>query len=71
MRSKEVPEEEIEEAGKMEWQYLRMQQRSVQAQALEEHGVDTFGASAVRRTFSLHSVRQWLVLKGADGCRFP
>lgn len=51
MRSKEVPEADIMEAGEIDWAYIRLQQRSVQAEALEEHGVDTYGASAVRGPF--------------------
>ncbi|CAN0067173.1 unnamed protein product [Pylaiella littoralis] len=60
MRSKEVPEADILEAGEIDWAYIRLQQRSVQAEALEEHGVDTYGASAVMVRYFWNNLTPWL-----------
>lgn len=48
MRSHHVPEAVVKAAPKINWQYIRMKQNKVIAQAVEEYGVDSFGALAVR-----------------------
>lgn len=64
MRSKGVPQPEINEAPKMNWQLLRSKdQRHVQAAALDKLGMDTFGALAVRKKRNTFQIVQYLSKK--------
>lgn len=50
MRSKKVPQADIKAAPKLHWQMVRSRATwAEQDAALAEHGVDTFGALAVRQ----------------------
>lgn len=48
MTTKTVRKSVQEESEKLNWQYIRLEQREVQSKALEPYGIDTFGALAVR-----------------------
>eukprot|EP00903_Cladosiphon_okamuranus_P021622 g19881.t1 len=61
MQSKGVSQDEIAEARKVDWQYLRLRQRRFQAAALEAHAIDTFGALAVMARYLWGHLTPWLV----------